>query len=175
MRHFWSNNYIKNESNGGRSKTLSVEEYLNKIRPYLKDLINNLKTSYTLEIQLTTGNNFISSIANNEEPVMDSKSDNIEIIINGEADEVIRELFDLLKTRYKKNLKSMKGSDFLFDYVHFRYYKCHNIKPNCSGLYKDSPNWIKNVNATINPIKKKDNKCFQYAVTIPLNHEEVRK
>ena len=51
VRHFWSNNYIENESNGDRSKTLSVEEYLNKIRPYLKDIINNLKTSDTLEIQ----------------------------------------------------------------------------------------------------------------------------
>ena len=42
--NFWSNNYIKYESNCYRNKTLSVEEYVNKIRPYLKD-INNLKKS----------------------------------------------------------------------------------------------------------------------------------
>ena len=30
---FWSNNYIEYESKGDRNKTLSVEEYLNKIRP----------------------------------------------------------------------------------------------------------------------------------------------
>ena len=41
---FWSNNYIEYESNDDRNKTLSIEEYLNKIRPYLKD-INNLKIS----------------------------------------------------------------------------------------------------------------------------------
>ena len=29
--------------------------------------------------------------------------------------------------------------------------------------------------ATINPINKKDNKCFQYVVTIALNHEEIGK
>ena len=46
---FWSNNYIEYESNGHRSKTLSVEEYLNKVRPYLKDIINNLKKSDTRE------------------------------------------------------------------------------------------------------------------------------
>ena len=34
--NFWSNNYIEYESNGERNKTLLVEEYLNKIRPYLK-------------------------------------------------------------------------------------------------------------------------------------------
>ena len=33
VSHFWSNNYIEYESNGERNKTLSVEEYLDKIRP----------------------------------------------------------------------------------------------------------------------------------------------
>ena len=33
---------------------------------------------------------------------MGSKSDNIEILTNGEADEVIKELFDLLKKRFQK-------------------------------------------------------------------------
>ena len=42
VSNFWSNNYIEYESSCDRNKTLSVEEYLNKIRPYLKD-INNLK------------------------------------------------------------------------------------------------------------------------------------
>ena len=65
---------------------------------------------------------------------MHSKSDNIEIMINDEADEVIKELFDSLKNRYQ-NLESMKGSAFVFDYVH----KCHKINPNCGGSYIDSP------------------------------------
>ena len=75
---------------------LSVEEYLNKIRPYLKNIVNNLKKSNTEKIQLAIKNNFISSIDNDEECVMHSKSDNIEIMINDEADKVIKELFDSL-------------------------------------------------------------------------------
>ena len=48
MNNFWSNNYIEYESNGDRNKTLSVEEYLNKIGPYFKkNMINNLKKSDT--------------------------------------------------------------------------------------------------------------------------------
>ena len=86
VSNFWSNNYIEYESNGDRNKTLSVEEYLNKIRPYLKDIINNLKKSDTWKIQLTIANNFISSIDNDEERVMHSKSDNIEIMINDQVD-----------------------------------------------------------------------------------------
>ena len=34
---------------------------------------------------------------------------------------------------------------------------------------------MKNKKATINPINKKDNKCFKYAVTVTLNYEEIEK
>ena len=51
------------------------------------------------KVQLTTGNNFIYSIDHDEERVMNSKSGNIEIMINDEADEVIKERFDSLKNR----------------------------------------------------------------------------
>ena len=43
---------MDNESKDDRNKTLSVEEYFNKIRPYLKNIINNLKKSDTWNIQL---------------------------------------------------------------------------------------------------------------------------
>ena len=39
----WSDYYIKYKSDGERNKTLSTEEYLNKVRPYLKDIIRYLK------------------------------------------------------------------------------------------------------------------------------------
>ena len=39
----------------------------------------------------------------------------------------------------------------------------------------DPPDLIKNKRATMNPINKKDNKCFQYAVTFVSNHKEIRK
>ena len=69
----------------------------------------------------------------------------------------------------------MKGSGFVFDYVQLLYYKCQEIKPNRGGSYIDTPDWIKNEKATINPVNKKDNKCFQYAVTVPLNENEIKK
>ena len=56
----------------------------------LFDIINNLKISHTSKIQLTIANNFIYSIDNDEEGVINSKSKNIEITINDEADEVIK-------------------------------------------------------------------------------------
>ena len=153
--NFWSNNYIEYESNGDRNKTLSVEEYHNNISPYLKDIINNLKKSDTRKIQLAIVNNFISSIDSDEECVMHPKSDNIEIMMNDKADEIIEELLDSLKNRYQNILESMKGSEFAFAYVHLLHYKCHKINPNRGGTYIDSHDWIKNNKATINPINKK--------------------
>ena len=60
----------------------------------------------------------------------------------------------------------MKGSKFVFDYVQLLYYKRYKINPNRGESYIDSPDWVKIKKETINPINKKDNKCFQYAVTI---------
>ena len=68
----------------------------------------------------------------------------------------------------------MKGCEFVFDYVQLLYYKCHKINPNCGWSFIDSPDWIKNKTA-INPINKKDDKCFQYTVTVALNLEEIKK
>ena len=128
-----------------------------------------------LEEEKVTKDNFIPSTDNDEESVMYSKSDNTEIMINDEADEIIEELFDSLKNRYQSNLESMKGSDFVFDYVQLLYYNCYKINTSCSESYIDSPDWIKYKKATIIPINKKDNKYFQYAVTVALNYEEIKK
>ena len=69
---------------------------------------------------------------------MDSEKDTIKIMISDEADGI--------KNRYQNNIESMRGSDFVFDYVHLMYYKCHKINLNCGGSYIDSPDWIKSSN-----------------------------
>ena len=150
---------IKNHRN--YLKALSAEEYLYKIILCLKD-INNLKKYDTWKIQLTIAINFISSQDdNNEERLIHSKSDNIEIMINDKADEVMERLFKSLENKYQNNLeKQMKGSEFFFDYVPLLNYKCREINPNCGGSYIDSPHWMKNKKVTISLINSKDNKSF---------------
>ena len=69
----------------------------------------------------------------------------------------------------------MKDSQFVFNYVHLLCQKCHKINLICGGIYIDFPDWIKNKKATISPINKKDKKYFQYATTVALNHEEIKK
>ena len=55
------------------------------------------------------------------------------------------------------------------------YYNCHKINLNHGGWYIDSPDWVINKKVTKNPINKKDNKCFQYVVTVKLNYEEKKR
>ena len=38
VSYFWKNNYIQYESNSDRNNDLSIEEYFNKIKPYLSDI-----------------------------------------------------------------------------------------------------------------------------------------
>ena len=55
--------------------------------------MNNLKKSETWKIQLTIASNLISFKDTDEELVMNSKSDNMEVMIYDKADKVIKELF----------------------------------------------------------------------------------
>ena len=63
--------------------------------------------------------NFISSKADsNETRTMHAKSDNIEIIMGNETDEIIEEPFKSLLEKHQEGLEeSMKGIEFIFDRV----------------------------------------------------------
>ena len=72
----------------------------------------------------------------------------------------------------------MKGSEFIFDLllIYFLsvliYCITNFVSLNRGGSYIDSPEWLKNKKATINP--KTNGKCFQYAVTVALNHQNIK-
>ena len=46
----YNSNYIEYESKGDKNKTLSIKEYLNMIRPYLRDIINDDETQGEWEV-----------------------------------------------------------------------------------------------------------------------------
>ena len=175
ISHVFNDNYIGYKSNGDKDKTLSVKECLDKIRPYFSDMINDLKTQGERKIQSTIAINIFSSKNSRERRTMHSKSNNIEIVIVNETDEIIEELFDSLLLKFQKGLEeSMKGSKFVFDRLDLLHYKCHKISLNRIGSYIDSPKWLKNNKATVNP-KNNDYKCFQYAIAVALNHKSIVK
>ena len=104
---------------------------------------------------------------------MHTRSDNIEIMIGDDNDDIIEELFKLILQKYEDNLQNkMRGSDFEFNGVNFLYYDFNKISLNRGRSYIDSPKWLKNKKSTINP-KNNDHKCFQYAVTLALNLDNI--
>ena len=78
----------------------------------------------------------------------------------------MKSLKDFLNHFYK-NMKKIDGVNFL-------YYDFNKISINRGGSYIDSPKWLKDKKSTINPINN-DYKCFQYAVTLALNLDKIRK
>ena len=95
-------------------------------------------------------------------------------MIKFEVDEDVHELFQSIRSRYQGNLEtSMKISGFIFDSSQMMYYKCHKVGFRRSGSYIDFPDSTKKGKAAINP-KNEDDKCFQYAVTAPLNYKEIK-
>ena len=94
-------------------------------------------------------------------------------MMGNETDEIIKELFESLLQNYKQDLKEpLRGCDFVPDSVDFLYYHLQKIGVKRSGSYIDSPEWLKNKKATINP--KNDDNCFQYALLVALNHKQIK-
>ena len=162
------------------------------IRPYLSDIIHDHKnqegqwkihsgnaitehkTQGEWKIHLTMAVNFISSKDSDETCTMHAKSDNVEIMM-GETNEIIEKLFKSFLQRYQEGLEeSMRGSEFIFDSVDALHYDLNKISLSRRGSDIDSPEWLKNKKATINPKNNKD-KCFQYALNVALNYEQIKK
>ena len=71
----YNNNDIEYRSEG--DKLLTIEEYLNLIEPYLRELINDHKNKGELKIQLTAQIDFISLRPGSDETsVMHTRSAN---------------------------------------------------------------------------------------------------
>ena len=117
--------------------------------------------------------NFISSRNLIESRDMYSKSDNFEIMIGGNTNEIIRNIFNSMLRRYKGDLhESMRGSEFVFDYVESLNYIFLKVDLKRSVSYIETPEWLIKKGATINR-QNDDDKYFQYAITIVLNYGEI--
>ena len=144
------NSYTQYESKG--DKILTVEEYLGLIEPYLADMINDYKSKGEYKIQLTAEINFTSlKTDSNEKRIMHTKSDNTEIRIGDDTNDVIKELFKSFLQRYQEGLQDkMKGSEFEFDGGNLLYYDFNKTSLNRGGSHIESAKWIKNKKSTIN-------------------------
>ena len=65
------------------------------------------------------------------------------------------------------------SANFLYNYVDRLHVKCHRLSLISGRLYIDFPNCLLYIQkVTIDP-ENSDAKCFQYAITVVLNHEKM--
>ena len=160
-RGAFNGSYIQYESKGNKGKNLSMKEYLNMIRPYLSNIINDHKTrglaryhsgnktcaeetSSEWKIQLTMAINFISSKDSDENQTLHTKGNNVEIMMGSETHEIIENLFESLLQKYQEGLEqSMAGGEFAYDIIDALYYNLNEVSLSRGGSYIDSPKWLK--------------------------------
>ena len=122
-------------------------------------------------------NNCISSKNFEETRLIYSPGNNVEIQIGSETDDIIDELFESLLQRFQEARETLnnRGSEFIHDNVGLLHYCFHKIRLKRGGSYVDSPEWLKNKRAIINPKYKKGDNYFQDAITVALNHQNIER
>ena len=174
IKSAFDGSYILYESRGDKDAKLASWEYFDKIRPYLKDMIDDYKSKGEWKIQITIRIIFISFIDKNETQVIHAKSDNVKIMNGTDTSDAINELIDSFMKRYQDGLETrMNGSSYIFERIDLLEYHLHKISLNKGSSYIESPEWIKNKGLTINPKNTKNNNCFQYAITVGLNYQII--
>ena len=152
-----NSSYIQYESKGDKGKNVSIKGYLNMIKPYLSNIINDHKTrglvryhsgnktcveetSREWKIQLKMAINFIYSKDSDESRTMHTKNNNVEIMMGSETNEIIEDLFESFLQKYQEGLEeSMRGSEFAYDSVDALYYNLNKVSLSRGGSYIDSP------------------------------------
>ena len=115
----FNDNYVEYESNGDKDKRLSIEEYLDMIRPYSSKIIDYHKDEWN--IQLTMEDGFISIEDFRETISIYIKSKNIVIVTGYEIDGIIEKLYDSLLEKYQEGLEEKMKKATLFLIVLINY------------------------------------------------------
>ena len=124
VKSAFDGSYISYESKGDKDARLSIDEYFDIIRLYLKDMIDDHKSKGEWKMQLSMQIIFVSFTDANETREMHTKSDNITIMRGVETEDIINELFNTFHKRYQEGLETkMRGSSFTFKHIDL--FECH--------------------------------------------------
>ena len=94
------------------------------------------------KIQINMHVNFTSSKDTGETRIYFMWSNNVSIVQSKDTNAIIREMFDSFLYNYQKELKNVKGSNFVFESVNLLDYKFHRVRLKRGGSYIKSPKWL---------------------------------
>ena len=66
---------------------------------------------------------------------------------------ILLEKLEAFLYNYQKELKNIKGSDFVFESVDLLDYKLHSVRLNRGRSYRKSPKWLENKKSSNKPKK----------------------
>ena len=95
------------------------------IMSYLPDLIND---SRVWKIQINMHVNFISCKDTGETRTICAWSNNVSIMQGRDTNDIIKELFEFFLRHYQETLKTIKGTNFVFESVYLMEYKIYRIR-----------------------------------------------
>ena len=106
VKSSFKENYKYYESRGDKDKKLLIEQYLDMIKPYLSDLINENKAVENSfnewKTQINMSVNFVSSNDTGEIRTIFVLSDNEEIRLGNETDDIFKRLINSFLNNYQK-------------------------------------------------------------------------
>ena len=70
-----------------------------------------------------------------------------------DTNDIIRDIFRSFLHNYQKELKMIKGSDFVFESVDLMDYKLHKVLLKRGGSYVKPPKWLANKKSNNKPKK----------------------
>ena len=170
----FNNNYAYYKIRGDKHKNLPIDNCLYMIIPELAEFINKKKSNNELKIQISMGVNFMHTTDRDKNRTFHVKSDNVEIRLDNDTSNITNELIETFLSNYQKEEQILRnGSNYTFESVDMLGIHFHDIKLKRGKSYIESPKWLADKKATINLKNIKDNKRFQYAITVALNHREI--
>ena len=168
----FNNGYQRYNFRGDPNRDMSVITYFDKIIPHLRVLIDTNRL-YEQKIRLDIGNNMVHM----SEPkrITHLRSDNVICLPWSNTNDTINQLLTSLYEKYQEDLRlSHASSSFTYESVEECNIHFNKIDLWRCATYIESPKWIKNKKATINPKNTNDVYCFMYAATIALYHDVLR-
>ena len=119
--------------------------------------------------------NFVFSKDTGETRTIYVRSVNVNIKQGSNTDNIIKEIFKSFLHNYQEKLKTIKGSDFVFESVDLMDYKLHRVHLKRGGSYIKSPKWLLHKGATINLKNKNDDECLRWSTIPALKYSEITK
>ena len=129
IKSSFNNNYEYYKIRGDKNKNLSINEHLYMIIPKLTKLINNKKNNNEPEIQLSMGINFMHATDRDKNRTFHVKSDNVEIRLSNDANNIITKLLDSFLNNYQEEEQILRNaSNYTFESEDILGIHFHNIK-----------------------------------------------